>query len=472
MSTFSGLNTAYSGLVASRTGIEVAGQNIANAKTAGYTRQRVNQEAMTPLAATGRISSRLAASGQGVSVTGIDRLGNVFLDARVRTTFGSAGYANVRADSLSKLEKSLNEPGTNGISSQLGDFWSSWQDLANNAGKAAAGEVVIEEAKVLAEQIAAGYTAVSDEWNAVRSTADAQSNELNFAATQVAELNVIIRDTLNRGGSVNELLDQRNQYTTAIASLAGGTVTERTDGTIDIVIGGNVLVSGDKANAVVLTGSSTIDGTGVKLEWASHPGRPVALSSGELAGSLSLLAPSVAGGTGGALAEAAESYNKLAETLAKQVNDVHSTGYTSAGVTGLNFFRVAAGTPAALGLSVIPTSSADIAMSGVNGAALDASNADKISRLSQGAGSPDSVWSTFVTNVAVSTKNALQQSKLADLAAGAASSAQLSQASVDIDEENVNLVMNQTAYQASARVFTAVDEMLDTLINRTGLVGR
>ena len=106
------------------------------------------------------------------------------------------------------------------------------------------------------------------------------------------------------------------------------------------------------------------------------------------------------------------------------------------------------------------------------GRQLDGSNADKIAQLRLGSGSPDAIWSTFVTTVAVATKNSLQQSKLADLAAGAASSAQLSNASVDIDEENVNLVMNQTAYQASARVFTAVDEMLDTLINRTGLVGR
>ncbi|MGO4102357.1 flagellar hook-associated protein FlgK [Leifsonia sp. YAF41] len=472
MSTFSGLNTAYSGLVASRTGIEVTGQNIANAKTAGYTRQRVTQDAMNPLAATGRISTRLAAAGQGVTVTGIDRIGDVFLDARVRTTFGSSGYANVRANSLSNLEKSLNEPGTNGISAQLGDFWSSWQDLANNASKAAAGAVVIEEANVLVSQIAAGYNAVATEWNAVRGSADAQTKELNFAANQVAELNVIIRDTLSRGGSVNELLDQRSQYTTAIASLAGGTVNERPDGTVDVVIGGNVLVSGDTANAVVFGGSSSIEGTGVTLEWADHPGRPVALSSGELAGSLSVLAPAVAGGKGGPLAEAAAEYNNLATKLAAQVNSVHSTGYNAAGVTGLNFFTFTPGTSAALGLKVVPTQGDEIALSGVNGPSVDGSNADKIAQLRLGSGSPDAIWSTFVTTVAVSTKNSLQQSKLADLAASAASSAQLSNASVDIDEENVNLVMNQTAYQASARVFTAVDEMLDTLINRTGLVGR
>jgi flagellar hook-associated protein 1 FlgK len=61
---------------------------------------------------------------------------------------------------------------------------------------------------------------------------------------------------------------------------------------------------------------------------------------------------------------------------------------------------------------------------------------------------------------------------LADLAATSASSQQLANSSVDLDEENVNLLMAQTAYNGAARVLSAMDEMLDTLINRTGLVGR
>lgn len=472
MSTFSGLNTAFTGLTAARSGIEVAGQNIANAKTAGYTRQRVSLEAAQALSATGRISNRLATPGQGVSVTGIARLGDVFLDARVRTSFAAAGYNGVRASALSTLEAGLNEPGKSGISAQLADFWSSWQDLSNNAGEAAAGAVVIEEAKVLVSQIAAGYSAVATQWNAVRTTADGQANDLNFAAGQVAALNVLIRDQRNAGGSVNELLDQRSQYATTIATLAGGTVNELPDGTVEVLIGGNPIVSGDVVNPVTLSGSYAMDGSALRLEWAKHPGRPVALNSGELAGSLSLLAPANAAGTGGALAEAAASYNALATTLSTQVNAVHQSGVTTTGATGLNFFDVDASRPAALGLTVRAQSGADLATAAPGAGALDGSIADKIAQLRLAGGSPDSVWATFVTHVAVETKSTLQQSALADLAAAGASTAQLSSASVDIDEENVNLLTSQTAYQASARVFTAVDEMLDTLINRTGLVGR
>ncbi|WP_216363154.1 flagellar basal body protein, partial [Arthrobacter sp. Hiyo1] len=70
MSTFGGLNTAYLGLTAAQQGINVAGQNIANAGTDGYTRQRIEQSAVGAPARTGLFAAGTQA-GQGVSVDGI-----------------------------------------------------------------------------------------------------------------------------------------------------------------------------------------------------------------------------------------------------------------------------------------------------------------------------------------------------------------------------------------------------------------
>ena len=67
MSTFSGLNTAASGLAAARRGMDVVGQNIANQKTEGYTRQRVQTSAIAAIAQTGRFSVG-AQPGHGVSI--------------------------------------------------------------------------------------------------------------------------------------------------------------------------------------------------------------------------------------------------------------------------------------------------------------------------------------------------------------------------------------------------------------------
>jgi flagellar hook-associated protein 1 FlgK len=43
---------------------------------------------------------------------------------------------------------------------------------------------------------------------------------------------------------------------------------------------------------------------------------------------------------------------------------------------------------------------------------------------------------------------------------------------VSLDEEMVSMLEYQRMYEAAARVMTAIDEALDVLINRTGVVGR
>ena len=133
MSTFSGLNTAYTGLVAAKAGLDVVGQNLVNANTAGYTRQRVTTSGVPALNAAGLFTGGVR-PGQGVSVDGIQRLDDAALDARVRSTTALSGYSSVRATALTTLEDSLHEPGTDGLSAQLQKFWSAWGDVANQAG--------------------------------------------------------------------------------------------------------------------------------------------------------------------------------------------------------------------------------------------------------------------------------------------------------------------------------------------------
>ena len=77
-----------------------------------------------------------------------------------------------------------------------------------------------------------------------------------------------------------------------------------------------------------------------------------------------------------------------------------------------------------------------------------------------------------MTRIGSQSKAATTQANVSASAASAATTAQNSQSGVDLDEETANLVVFQHAYQGAARAMTAIDEMLDTLINRTGLVGR
>ena len=473
MSTFSGLNTAYTALTAARRGLDVVGQNIANATTEGYTRQRVTTSSIGSVAQVGPLSAPLQV-GQGVSVDGIARLGNVYLDARVRDSAATSGYWAVRANTMSSLELSLQEPGANGISARLQEFWAGWQDLANRPGEAAPAGIILEKAGVLTSQIASGYKAIDTQWTQLRSELNGLASELNDAAAQVADLNGRIRAAKASGSSVNELLDHRNLLTTTIAALSGGTVRHLDDGTAEVLIGGNAIVSGDTFRPVKVLGSAHLAGAGtdpVRLEWEHRPGASVSLDAGEIAGALSMLAPA-SGGTGGALAEAAEQYNQFATHLATTVNAVHSSGSTSGGITGLDFFAIDLSKPPALGLSVVPTDVSGLATGAIGAGPLDGSNADRIAAIGTAAGSPDQFWSSFVTRTGVATRAEMQQAVLSEITASAAVGNQLSNASVDLDEENINMLTHQVAYQGAARVMTAIDEMLDTLINRTGVVGR
>ncbi|MCZ2403330.1 flagellar hook-associated protein FlgK [Paenarthrobacter sp. Z7-10] len=474
MSTFGALNTAFSGLNAARQGLNVVGQNIANANTAGYTRQRVSTSSVPATADVGLFSGGTRA-GQGVSVDGVARLGDSFLDARVRSTTADAGYTAVRSNALTAIEDSTREPGEDGISAKLTAFWAGWGAVSNQAGEPAPAVLLLSAANALTGQLASGYSALEDQWSQTRSQTDAMTTDLNNAASQVADLNAAIRSTLAAGGSANELMDQRSTLTTSIASLAGGTVREAKDGTVDVYIGGNPLVTGATSRTVKLTGASSMDANGaaapVQLEWADNPGQMVPLDGGEIAGAISVLAPADGTDSGGAIAEAAKSYNDFASNLSAAVNAVHAGGVTSAGKPGTNFFASSGG-PAAKNLTVVPQSVADLATGAPGAGGLDGSNADKISQLGTGPASPDSAWSTFITKLGVSSRTEQQHGTLAAASASAAVQTQASSASVDLDEENMNMLSYQHAYQAAARVMTAVDDMLDTLINKTGLVGR
>jgi flagellar hook-associated protein 1 FlgK len=196
----------------------------------------------------------------------------------------------------------------------------------------------------------------------------------------------------------------------------------------------------------------------------------VGLDGGQLAGSLSVLAPA-AGGSGGVIAEAAASYDRLATQLATDVNAVHSGGLTAAGAPAGNFFTIDATRPAALGISSIQ----DPALLGAAAAgfgAKDGHNADALAQIGTRTTSPDATWQSIVTGIGLQSRNAQQHETMTAAVATSAETSRASSASVSLDEENVSLLTNQHAYQAAARVMTAVDEALDVLINRTGLVGR
>jgi len=468
MSTFSGIHTAASGLAAARAGMATTGQNITNAATPGYTRQRIEQQSVGGAGQVGLWPSGLGI-GHGVSVESIARLGDDILDARVRNTLSLSGFWSARASASNVAETAMAEPTKSGLAANMNRFWSGWSDLANSPDSAAA-QVVLTNAQVLIGQIASGYSTVAVQWSDLRGQVERQVTDVNAMSEQVATLNGQIRSSLQAGLNANELIDQRNMLAQQLSTAVGAVGNVEADGTLTLRLDGNALVSGESSRALVTAGPRDIaDGGTIVVAWADRASVPIGITAGTLGGNISVLAPASDGGT---LARVAEAYNETAKALVKTVNDVHRSGVTAAGVPGADFFALDASAPAALGLSVIPASLDDLALAAPGEGALGTSTADRLSMLGTAEGGASMTWSTFVTGFGVAVAGDTQRANIADIGAIAAVSAQQSHASVDTDEETINLLTYQTAYQAAARVLTAVDEALDVLINRTGLVGR
>jgi len=481
VSTFSGLSTALSSLTAQRQALEVSGQNVANANTVGYTRQRATMSAVSATEVPSMFSVASGA-GLGTKVTSIDRLADVFLDAKVRTATSSASYLAARADAYSTLEQGVGEPATTGLSGQLSTMWAAWQDVANTPDKTSARSVLLENAKAVADRLGTLYTTVRTQWDQTRTTTVALVDQVNTAAASIADLNTRIGEITASGGTAHELMDQRDQLATSLSSLVGATSELRPDGTLEVLVGGNALVSGKHASALAVVGATSFgqatSGQAVSVVWSDRPTQDAGLDGGRVAGLLSVLAPADASGTGGVLAEAAAQYDTLATTLATQVNALHGTALTlptppaTEGVPGGDFFAFTAGQPAALGLHVAITDPSAVAVAQAGSGALDSSVADAIAQLGSATTGPDALWNRAVSDLGVRVSSATSRADVAEAARSSAEGQQLAQASVDTDEETVNMLAFQRAYEGAARVLTAIDEMLDTLINRTGLVGR
>jgi flagellar hook-associated protein 1 FlgK len=464
MSSFAGLHTALSGLVAQRYGLDTTGANVSNANTPGYSRQRVVMEPTNPASTGTALFSRWDGPGTGVRVTDLQRVTDELVATRVRQERSTAEFMSVDRAAWSRLEVALGEPGDNGLTARLSTFWASWQDLANNPDSAAARTQVLQAGAGVTDTLGALATGVAQAWTDQRGALDLLVEEVNTTARAVADLNAAIRDASAAGQTPNELLDQRDALVLRLSELTGGTVRASELDQVDVFVGGTAIVRGDRTTTLAIDpasadslaavqGGATVQVTGINGTGVDVPG-------GRIGATLVALQSTWPG--------VMASLDAVAVDIATQVNGVHVTGNGLDGGSGRAFFSGA--TAATLAVAITDTDHVAAAAGGAG--ALDGSLADALGVLGQLPTSPDAGWRRFVADVGSQAQAAQRRSQAQAVVVGDVMAAREAVSGVDIDEELTNMVMFQRAYEGSARMLTAVDEALDTLINRTGLVGR
>jgi flagellar hook-associated protein 1 FlgK len=454
----SSLNVGLTGLFAAQRGLDVTAHNLANVNTPGYSRQRVEQSAATPN--TGLVPVLGPGSyGRGVSITGVRQMKDALIESRILDAGSDAGAASVNVDAMSAAQSivgSLEE----GLGSDLSAFWSAWDELSRQPTQLANRDAVLDAGRRLAGTLRDASAALD------RIAVDAASKltsdvaNANDLARRVADLNHSIQEVVAQGGQPNDLYDQRTAAVNELAKLVGATTRPAAAGAVDVLVAGGMLVGASGVTRLA------VGGTPPGVVWESS-GQPATVRGS--AGALQDIA-------GPGLDGIRDQLDAIAAGVRDGVNGLHTAGYDLNGAPGEDFF---VGTGAA-DLDVNGSLTAALVAASESGEAADGNQAVAIAALrSRGIVSTDGGDATASDAVANLVGDVGRRVTAAERSATTASATvdaleqrRSETSGVSVDEELTNLLRYQRAYEAAARVITTADQMLDTLVNRVGVVGR
>lgn len=433
MSTFSGLNIARTGMDVSQKAIDLTGHNIANANTEGYTRQRLSTVSVETGTGLTRLATSLPETGGGVKVIAIDQIRSKFLDGQYRIALSEQEELKARNESLENMEMLFNEMNSTGMSAQLDDFLSGVEEVSKQPSDLGIRTALVQSAM----QITDTFNYLSDRLSELQSGLNSEVADtmvqISELEREITDLNERIYRYENSGQSANELRDQLNLKSDELSGLADGKM---------------------KGLLIARDGSS-----------AEAPG--IAFYSSEL--------------------------DKLAAGIGEAFNAVHEQGWTmpdlSRGIASQMGIPLFVAVDEAEGMTagnirvnpeiienprLVAASSEEITGNGIYGnnvnalllsGVFDKQDIEEIGGIRQ-----------FITSLVsgIGSEAAGVSSHLSAKSSVAASIEERRQSvsGVSLNEEMANLMKFQQSYNAAARVITAIDESLDVLINRMGIVGR
>ncbi len=458
---FDTLGIGARSLTTYRKAIDVAGHNLANVNTDGYTRQRLTIEATT----TGSDMGQIGSGSEGVS---IQRLQNVFIDKQIQVENSVSGSIEVKQDALQQALNALNESlnrnsdsgtSTPGISQGLSDFFNALNSLSTTPLSVPDRTVALQKAVELTTRFNQTDTRIAAVESGINDRLQSDVGKVNTILSDIATLNKKISANESFVDSpANDLRDAREDKINQLASLIKIDTVENQNGASNIIVNGRTLVDGANVTGQL----ETFDpGNGKPLVRITGDTAALALTGGSIEGAISV--------RDNELATLRTQINDVASALISSVNQIHSTGFGLDGSTGLNFFT---GSNAA-DIKVNPDLLADprkLAASGINGTAGDNTVLVRIVQL-QNAPVAALNGVTFSDRQAQIIASLGQQLASANQDASDQETIQQylsaqrdSVSGVSIDEEMTNLVMFQKAFQASAKLISMTDEMLATII--------
>lgn len=334
MSISSLLFTSRDALITNQMAIDITGGNIANVNTPGYSRQR------TDLKSVGGVDIGGGTTQVGVTVSGIERVYDRFIEAQIIDQRQNTGYSNTLLQGLQNIEMTIDDTQGAGISDQLSKFWSSWGDLSKNPGGIVERSALLSTAQDLTDSLAS-YKSNLDTIKADlgRSITDTVV-QINEKVDEIKDLNTRIMQTIGENGEKNDFLDKRTLALKELAALTNITQFENDNGMVNVYLSnGEPLLQG----TLIQTLSVKQNAAGQSDVSSNLSGETIndALTGGKLGALIKL--------QGGVIPEYINYIETFTQSFADRVNELHRDGFDSYNNTGIDFFETPNAVPQVLG---------------------------------------------------------------------------------------------------------------------------
>jgi flagellar hook-associated protein 1 len=529
-STFMGLETARRGMFTQQSALHTTGHNIANANTPGFSRQRINFEQTEPYPSASLNRPQIPGQvGSGVKAGSIQRVRDSFLDVQYRNENNKLGYWETRAEAYNKLEEVLNEPSDAGLAKTMDQFWQSLQDLAVNPTNPGARSVVRQRGIAVTETFNYLHNSLSSIQSDLKNEISVTEKSINSILDQISKINGQIADVEPHKYLPNDLYDERDRLIDQLSTMVNIKVDYLSSGkgSLDIAEGQavikmvsdsgkelGILVSGDHYNQVKVN----FDGLDESVKTVSIGQSSFNLTELNSTGKLKALVDSYGYESGGKVTgvypDMLTKLDDLAFTFATKFNEVHESGVSPNDIlnkekAGNSFFvdsenasperkgfasRIELAQAIHNSLDSIATAQGEEKVDANGDPFVDATVGDSSNvlaladifnnsyeyteDLTSGVTTDDELanfrnyYEGVIGGMAVLSQEAVRLTQNSGSLREAVEGRRKSVSSVSLDEEMTNMIQFQHAYNASARMITLQDEMLDKIINGMGTVGR
>jgi flagellar hook-associated protein 1 FlgK len=304
-----------SGLKAAQTAFDIIGNNIANAATEGYHRQRLN---LSP-SYTSQVGS--VYMGGGVDIAGITRMIDGFLQKEIFRQQSSLEQVSQELSMLRTVESSFGElSDTSGFSTALDNFFNALQDLSAHPTETIWQNQAVTSAQTLAAKFKTLGQFLTTLESQISLEAENVINQVNVLIGKIAELNYNIERQEISGGQAYNLRDQRDQCISELSKLISVETESREYGVVDISTSGIPVVINTSTFELEV---GLIENLKLGITVAGESNYETDIQGGRLGALISL--------KNDLISDVHNDLDNLAKTIIQQINQYHIQGVGSEG---------------------------------------------------------------------------------------------------------------------------------------------